>query len=96
MTPEVLLQFAPWIVALLILIGGALLIRSKANAGWGPYNLQALGLVLFIPMVFLLAVGKVLSNEVVATLLGSIIGYVFGRGSGAKASQPKADRQAQP
>lgn len=96
MTPETMLQFAPWVIALLILIGGALLIRSRAKEGWGPYNLQALGLVLFIPTVFLLAVGKVLSNEVVATLLGSIIGYVFGRGSGARSGQGKTERQAQP
>ena len=60
--------------------GYAAYIRSK---GWTQSTaIQAFGLVLLIPTILALAVTKALSTEILATLLGGVAGYIFGRGSG--------------
>ena len=59
--------------------GYVVYIRSK---GWGPWTVQAFGLVLLIPTILALAVTQALSTEILATLLGGVAGYIFGRGSG--------------
>jgi len=64
----------------MFLAGGYVVyVRSK---GWGPWTLQAFGLVLLIPAIIALAVTQALSTEILATLLGGVAGYIFGRGSG--------------
>jgi hypothetical protein len=59
--------------------GFVVFIRSK---GWGPWTIQAFGLVLLIPTILALAVTQALSTEILATLLGGVAGYIFGRGPG--------------
>jgi len=64
----------------MFLAGGYVVyVRSK---GWGPWTIQAFGLVLLIPTILALAVTQALSTEILATLLGGVAGYVFGRGTG--------------
>lgn len=58
--------------------GYVVYIRSK---GWDSWTLQAFGLVLLIPTILALAVTQALSTEILATLLGGVAGYIFGRGS---------------
>ena len=54
--------------------------RIKAK-GLDPYNLQGLGLVLLLPTILmLLVVSDEMPTEVIATLLGGVAGYIFGRG----------------
>lgn len=59
--------------------GWVVYVRSK---GWGPWTLQAFGLVLLVPTILVLAVTDALSKEILATLLGGVAGYIFGRSSG--------------
>mgnify|MGYP000026266379 CR=1 FL=1 len=62
--------------------------RIKAK-GLGPYNLQGLGLVLLLPTILmLLVVSDEMPTEVIATLLGGVAGYIFGRGDD-KPPRPK-------
>ena len=65
--------------------GYVVYIRSK---GWGPWTIQAFGLVLLIPTILALAVTQALSTEILATLLGGVAGYIFGRGSGGGSDGP--------
>ncbi len=53
--------------------------RIKAK-GLGPYNLQGLGLVLLLPTILMLGLVREMPTEVIATLLGGVAGYIFGRG----------------
>jgi hypothetical protein len=62
--------------------------RIKAK-GLGPYNLQGLGLVLLLPTILMLLVASdEMPTEVIATLLGGVAGYIFGRGDD-KPTKPK-------
>lgn len=79
--PEIVFQTGALIFALVMLAGGGYLVVRNSKPGWGPYTVQAFGLVIFVPTVFLLAVYGLLSKEIIATLLGGIAGYIFGRGS---------------
>ncbi|MDP2618951.1 MAG: hypothetical protein Q8P46_02035 [Hyphomicrobiales bacterium] len=78
--PEFVVPVGALIVALLMLAGGGYLVYRNSKPGWSSYTLQAFGLVMFVPTVFLLAVYGLLSKEIIATLLGGIAGYIFGRG----------------
>ncbi len=69
-------------LAFVIVVGGGGLIYVRSKEGWGPFTMQAFGLVLLIPTILVLAVTGALSNEVMATLLGGVAGYIFGRGGG--------------
>jgi hypothetical protein len=52
--------------------------RLKAmQQGFGPNSLRALGIVLFIPALLLLALLANFSSETLAALLGTIAGYVL-------------------
>jgi hypothetical protein len=52
--------------------------RLKAkNQGFGPNALRALGVVLFVPSLTVLAVTGVFSTETTAALLGTVAGYVL-------------------
>ncbi|MCR9243136.1 MAG: hypothetical protein NXH87_17280 [Rhodobiaceae bacterium] len=64
--------------------------RIKAK-GLGPYNLQGLGLVLLLPTILmLLVVSDEMPTEVIATLLGGVAGYIFGRGDDKPPRPPAA------
>ena len=52
--------------------------RVKAkNQGFGPASLKAIGVVLFIPTILILAVATNFQSETLAALLGTVAGYVL-------------------
>lgn len=51
----------------------------KQNAPVRTTVIQWVGIALFIPFVFLLAYLGKISENVVSTLLGAFVGYVFGK-----------------
>lgn len=65
--------------ALVMVIGLYLVFaRLKAmNQGFGPNSLRALGVVLFIPTLIILAVVVNFNLETLAALLGTVAGYVL-------------------
>jgi hypothetical protein len=74
--------------AIIMLVGGALIVYRRST-GWGPWTLQAFGLVLLVPTILILAVTNALSKEILATLLGVVAGYIFGRASGTDGDRPR-------
>lgn len=55
--------------------------RIKAKKqGFGPATLKAIGVVLFIPTILILAVVTNFQSETLAALLGTIAGYVLSNG----------------
>ena len=75
----------PMDILKILAVAGALLIalyginridaRMKAkNQGFGPNTLRALGLVIFLPTLVVLAVVTDLRTEVLAALLGTVAG----------------------
>ena len=55
--------------------------RIKAkNQGFGPATLKAVGVVLFIPSILILAVVTDFQSETLAALLGTVAGYVLSNG----------------
>jgi len=52
---------------------------NKQNAPIRTTVVQALGVLLLVPLVFLLSFWDKLESQVVATILGAFIGYVFSR-----------------
>jgi len=66
--------------AILMLLGGGFIVFRRTT-GLGPATIQALGLVLLVPTILILAVTNALSKEILATLLGGVAGYIFGRAS---------------
>lgn len=56
--------------------------RLKAkNQGFGPNSIRAMGMVLFLPILLMLALLTDLKTETLAALLGTVAGYVL---SGSK------------
>lgn len=52
--------------------------RNKAkNQGFGPNTLKAIGVVLFIPTILIMAVLTQFQAETLAALLGTVAGYVL-------------------
>lgn len=51
-------------------------LKSK-NQGFGPNSLRAIGIVLFLPILFMLAVLTDFQTETLAALLGTVAGYVL-------------------
>ena len=45
--------------------------------GFGPSSLKALGIVLFIPTLLIMAVHGQFHSETLAALLGTVAGYVL-------------------
>ena len=69
-------------LALVIVVFGLIMVWYRLHtSGWGPYTIQALGLVLLVPTLIVLAAFSLLSDETIATLLGGVAGYIFGRGA---------------
>lgn len=82
MTLDVPVSLVASLISLIIVVFGLTMVGIRLlRAGWGPYTLQALGLVLLIPALLILAAFELLSDEIIATLLGGVAGYIFGRGS---------------
>jgi Ca2+/H+ antiporter len=52
--------------------------RLKAkNQGFGPNSLRAIGVVLFVPSLVILAIATDFKTETLAALLGTVAGYVL-------------------
>lgn len=67
-------------LAFLMFMGGGYLAWARLKV-WNSTAVQVFGLVLLIPTILALAVTQALSTEILATLLGGVAGYIFGRGS---------------
>lgn len=52
---------------------------NRQNAPVRTTVVQALGVLLLVPLVFLLAFWDKIESQTVATVLGAFIGYVFSR-----------------
>lgn len=76
-----IVKLASLLIALLMLCGGGWLVYRR-TPGWGPSTVQAFGLVLLVPTIIILAVTNSLSKEILATLLGGVVGFIFGRSGG--------------
>jgi hypothetical protein len=76
-----LLKLAAVIVGGIALLGGTCLVFRNLkhnNHGFGPNSLKALGLVFFIPTLLIISVTVPdFRPEVLATLLGTVAGYVL-------------------
>ena len=53
----------------------------KQNAPIRTTVVQMIGIMLFVPLVFLLAFTGKIGENTVSTLLGAFVGYVFGKAS---------------
>ena len=52
--------------------------RLKAKEqGFGPNSLRAIGIVLFVPSLVILAIATNFNTETLAALLGTVAGYVL-------------------
>lgn len=76
-------------LSFLMFMGGGYLAWARLKV-WNSTAVQVFGLVLLIPTILALAVTQALSTEILATLLGGVAGYIFGRGSaGGDGGQPR-------
>jgi hypothetical protein len=66
------IEAGAWIIGAAFGAGALFLARSK---GIGSRTVQALVVALVVPLVFTLAVQKLLDGETVAALIGGLIGY---------------------
>jgi hypothetical protein len=67
--------------------------RCKTGKGLGARVIQLLAVIFVIPAILILALEKFLTAETVATLLGTLIGYLLsgiGRFKPRQASKPSA------
>lgn len=51
-------------------------LRAKKQ-GFGPNSIRAIGIVLFLPILFMLALLTNFQTETLAALLGTVAGYVL-------------------
>lgn len=76
-------------LAFLMFAGGGYIAWARLKV-WNNTAIQVFGLVLLIPTILALAVTRSLSTEILATLLGGVAGYIFGRGTGGDSGgQPR-------
>lgn len=69
--------------ASIVMVVGLWLVFDRLKAkdqGFGPNSLKALGIVLFIPTLVILALVVNFSLETLAALLGTVAGYVLSHG----------------
>jgi hypothetical protein len=83
---ETMLSVVPWLKVLTVV--GAIVamvyglnrvfdrLRAK-DQGFGPNSLKAIGVVLFVPTLLILAVVTDFKTETLAALLGTVAGYVL-------------------
>ena len=66
--------------AVAAMLGGLWLVFARLKAksqGFGPNSLRAIGIVLFVPGILILAVVADFKTETLAALLGTVAGYVL-------------------
>ena len=74
------LRVATVVGAVVVMIYGLKNIFERLNAkqqGFGPNTLKAIGVVLFLPTLLILAVLTEFKTETLAALLGTVAGYVL-------------------
>lgn len=64
---------------ILIIVCYLIYYLNKQNAPLRTTVVQFIGIVLFVPLVFLLAFLNKIDQDVLATLMGAFAGYVFGK-----------------
>lgn len=75
-----LIKLLAVIGALTAMMIGLFLIFSRLKAkqqGFGPNSLRAIGVVLFVPTLLILAIVTEFKTETLAALLGAVAGYVL-------------------
>jgi len=66
--------------AVAVMLVGVWLVFDRLKAlkqGFGPNSLKALGVILFLPILLLLAILTNFKTETLAALLGTVAGYVL-------------------
>lgn len=66
--------------ALIVMLVGMFLVFSRLKEkgqGFGPNSLKALGVVIFLPLIVLLAILSDFKPETLSVLLGTVAGYVL-------------------
>lgn len=66
--------------AVIAMLGGLWLVFARLKAkdqGFGPNSLRAIGIVLFVPGIMILAIATEFRTETLAALLGTVAGYVL-------------------
>jgi hypothetical protein len=66
--------------AVLVMLYGLNIVYKRIKAkgqGFGPNSLKAIGVVLFIPTILILAILTKFQTETLAALLGTVAGYVL-------------------
>jgi hypothetical protein len=66
--------------AFIVIIVGMSFVFSRLKAkeqGFGPNSLRAIGIVIFVPVLLILAVVTEFKTETLAALLGAVAGYVL-------------------
>ncbi len=76
--PQITVKLAIVALSAVIMIGGSWMILRKSN-NLDPATLQAIGIILLIPTILILAITNALNSHILATLLGGIIGYIFAK-----------------
>jgi len=74
------IKFVAVLSASLVMVIGICLIFKRLkekNQGLGPNSLRAIGTVLFIPTLLILAISSTFETETLAALLGTVAGYVL-------------------
>lgn len=74
------LQFIAVFAAAVVMLYGLNIVYKRIKAkgqGFGPNSLRAIGVVLFIPTILILAILTEFKTETLAALLGTIAGYVL-------------------
>lgn len=76
----VYLKIAIVVGSLIVIIYGLNLIFKRLEAkqqGFGPNTLKAIGVILFLPTLLILAISTELKSETLAALLGTVAGYIL-------------------
>lgn len=76
-------------VAIIVIVfaGVRVLTNLKPSSPLAPYAIQIFAVVLLLPVILLLALKTNISGELIAGLLGTIVGFFFGgafKGNGAE------------
>jgi len=74
------MHFIAVFAAALVMLYGLNIVYKRIKAkdqGFGPNSLKAIGVVLFIPTILILAILTKFETETLAALLGTVAGYVL-------------------
>jgi uncharacterized membrane protein YhaH (DUF805 family) len=85
-------------VVLVMIVGMALVFRRlrQRNEAFGANSIKALGLVLFLPSLMLLALVADFETETLAALLGVVAGYVLSTTTDRSNAAESVSRPARP